>query len=66
MNQVLWNMRAAAVTIPGQAEPAASGRGGGRAVVARPGGGTGLSDLRRHRARRGGEYTVIVTAGGKP
>ena len=28
MNQVLWNMRATAVTIPGQAAPPAGGRGG--------------------------------------
>ncbi len=67
MNQVLWNMRAAAITIPGQAAaPPAGGRGGmggggfggPQAPPAYPTfGGTIPADV--------GEYTVIVTAGGK-
>jgi hypothetical protein len=65
MNQVLWNMRATAITIPGQAAPQAGGRGGmgggfrgQQAPAAYPTfGGTIPADV--------GEYTVIVTAGGK-
>jgi photosystem II stability/assembly factor-like uncharacterized protein len=66
MNQVLWNMRAAAVTIPGQAAAQPTGRGGmggggfgaQQAPAAYPTfGGTVPADV--------GEYTVVVTAGGK-
>jgi hypothetical protein len=67
MNQVLWNMRSTPVTIPGQAGPAASGHGGGGRGGGRGGqqapaayptfGGSVPADV--------GEYTVIVTAGGK-
>ncbi|HSP89405.1 MAG TPA: hypothetical protein VLN08_00775 [Vicinamibacterales bacterium] len=65
MNQVLWNMRATPVTIPGQAAPQATGRGGmgggfggQQAPAAYPTfGGTVPADV--------GEYTVVVTAGGK-
>jgi hypothetical protein len=65
MNQVLWNMRATPITIPGQAASPPTGRGGGRggsrgqqAPPAYPTfGGTVPADI--------GEYTVIVTAGGK-
>jgi hypothetical protein len=64
MNQVLWNMRATPVTIPGQAAAPASGRGGmgggfrgQQAPAAYPTfGGTIPADV--------GEYTVVVTAGG--
>jgi photosystem II stability/assembly factor-like uncharacterized protein len=66
MNQVLWNMRATAVTIPGQAAAPATGRGGmggggfggPQAPPAYPTfGGTIPADV--------GEYVVVVTAGGK-
>jgi hypothetical protein len=66
MNQVLWNMRATQVTIPGQAAPQATGRGGmggggfggQQAPAAYPTfGGTVPAEV--------GEYTVVVTAGGK-
>jgi hypothetical protein len=66
MNQVLWNMRATPVTIPGQPAPQATGRGGfggggfgaQQAPAAYPTfGGTIPADV--------GEYTVVVTAGGK-
>jgi hypothetical protein len=66
MNQVLWNMRATAVTIPGQAAPQPTGRGGmggggfggAQAPPAYPTfGGTVPADV--------GEYTVVVTSGGK-
>jgi hypothetical protein len=66
MNQVLWNMRAAAVTIPGQAAPQATGRGG------MGGGGFGAQQAPAAYPTFGGaipadvgEYTVVVTAGGK-
>jgi len=62
---VLWNMRATPVTIPGQAAPPAGGRGGmgggfggQQAPPAYPTfGGTIPADV--------GEYTVVVTSGGK-
>jgi hypothetical protein len=65
MNQVLWNMRAAAVTIPGQAAPQPTGRGGMGGGFGGPQappiyptfGGTLPADV--------GEYTVVVTAGGR-
>ena len=67
MNQVLWNMRATPVTIPGQPAPEARGRGGagGRGGFGGPQvqpvyptfGGTAPTGV--------GEYTVVVTAGGK-
>ncbi len=65
LNQVLWNMRAAAVTIPGQPAPPPAGRGGmGRGGSGGPQappayptfGGTLPADV--------GEYTVVVSAGG--
>jgi len=66
MNQVLWNMRAAAVTIPGQAAPQPSGRGG------MGGGGFGAQQAPAAYPTFGGavpaevgEYTVVVTSGGK-
>jgi hypothetical protein len=67
MSQVLWNMRATAVTIPGQPAPEARGGRGGfggggfggpQAPPAYPTfGGTIPADV--------GEYTVVVTAGGR-
>jgi hypothetical protein len=65
MNQVLWNMRATAITVPGQAAPAPTGRGGmgggfggPQAAPAYPTfGGTIPAEV--------GEYVVVVTAGGK-
>jgi hypothetical protein len=66
MNQVLWNMRATPVTIPGQAAAPATGRGGmGGGGFGGPQtppayptfGGTIPADV--------GEYTVVVTASGK-
>jgi hypothetical protein len=65
MNQVLWNMRAAAVTIPGQAAPQPTGRGGMGGGFGGPQappvyptfGGTLPAEV--------GEYTVVVTAGGR-
>jgi hypothetical protein len=66
MNQVLWNMRATPVTIPGQPAPQASGRGGFG------GGGFGGQQAPPAYPTFGGavpaevgEYTVIVAVGGK-
>jgi photosystem II stability/assembly factor-like uncharacterized protein len=67
MNQVLWNLRATPVTIPGQPAPETRGRGGagGR-------GGFGGPQVQPMYPTFGGsmpagigEYTVAVTAGGK-
>ncbi|MBE3123205.1 MAG: hypothetical protein IMZ65_00190 [Planctomycetes bacterium] len=65
MNQVLWNMRMAPGTIPGQTAPAATGRG-------RPGLGRYGPQARRFDPTFGGtipaepgEFTIVVTAGGR-
>jgi len=70
LNQVLWNMRATPVTVPGVAAAPAGGRGaggggfgggGGRGAGAPPAypslGGTVPAEV--------GEYSVVITAGGK-
>ncbi|MEW5982251.1 MAG: hypothetical protein AB1806_07755 [Acidobacteriota bacterium] len=69
MNQVLWNMRVTPATAPGVA-PAGGGRGGGRGGFA-GGGGRGqaaapaIATFGGNQAADVGEYTVVVTAGGK-
>ena len=70
LNQVLWNMRATPVSVPGVAAAPAGGRGaggggfgggGGRGAGAPPAypslGGTVPAEV--------GEYSVVITAGGK-
>ena len=64
MNQVLWNMRATAVTIPGVAAAPAGGGGGAAGSAGHP-----ASRCTRRSAAAcpvgAGEYSVVVTAGGK-
>ncbi len=74
MNQVVWNMRMAPITIPGQAAPATGrgGRGGGEGAPPEGfAGGRGGAAAPPYPTFGGsivadvGEYTVVVTAGGR-
>ncbi|HNV03532.1 MAG TPA: hypothetical protein PLE61_13550 [Vicinamibacterales bacterium] len=66
VNQLLWNMRAAAQTIPGQPAPPAAGRGAGSGRPA----GAGAQAEPAYATFGGavpvpvGEYAVVVSAGG--
>jgi hypothetical protein len=72
MNQVMWNMRVTPASVPGQAAAPAGGGRGGFAGGAGAGGGRGgaaaapaIPTIGGTLAAGVGEYTVVVTAGGK-
>ena len=71
LNKLVWNMRMDNVALPGVTAPAAGGRGagggGGRGGGGRGGGGgdAAIPSFGGAVPADPGEYTVVVTAGGK-
>jgi hypothetical protein len=64
INRVLWNMRATAITVPGQTAPAPTGRGGMGGGFGGPQAAPAYPTFGGAIPAEVGEYVVVVTAGG--